>query len=174
MVLFTRYSCAYCWSLHATYIQFVATRLDGAEDKVKAQVRIALIKTQLKIRCLSVIGEIHHAPFNVKDAIGCAARDGGEDAAAAGKVCTTLAHNVGAVIAPVRKNGVIKGTNVVRRRQACGCESTRFVDAHEVGASIGVDVSNARWFFASTDSSSCRWPTAAAIRLIASIGSSDG
>ena len=63
-----------CRSLYATYIQLVATRLDGAEDKVKTQVGIVLIKTQLKIRCLSVIGEIHHAPFNVKDAIGRAAR----------------------------------------------------------------------------------------------------
>jgi hypothetical protein len=48
----------------------VAAGLDGAEDKVKPLVRIILIQAHLEIRRLSVIGEIHCAPFDVKDAIG--------------------------------------------------------------------------------------------------------
>jgi hypothetical protein len=48
----------------------VATGLDSAEDYVKALVRIILIQADLKVRRLSVIGEIHCTPFDVKDAIG--------------------------------------------------------------------------------------------------------
>jgi hypothetical protein len=48
----------------------VATRLDSAKDDVKSLVRIILIQPNLEIRRLIVIGEIHGAPFDVKDAIG--------------------------------------------------------------------------------------------------------
>ena len=47
----------------------VATGLDSAEDDVKPLVRIILIQADLEVRRLSVIGEIHGTPFNVKDAI---------------------------------------------------------------------------------------------------------
>ena len=40
----------------------------------------------LEIRGLIVIGEIHCAPFDVKDAIGRGARHGSKDTAAAGEV----------------------------------------------------------------------------------------
>jgi hypothetical protein len=48
----------------------VASRLNGAEDEVKPLIRIILIQPHLEIRRLSVISEIHHAPFDVEDAIG--------------------------------------------------------------------------------------------------------
>ena len=61
-------------SLHTRDIQLVAAGLDSAKDEVKLLVRIILIQPNLEIRSLSVIGEIHCAPFNVKDAIRCGAR----------------------------------------------------------------------------------------------------
>jgi hypothetical protein len=51
----------------------VATGLDSAEDYVKPLVGIILIQPNLEIRGLIVIGKIHCAPFDVKDAIGRAA-----------------------------------------------------------------------------------------------------
>jgi len=48
----------------------IASRLNAAEDKVEPLVWIILIQPHLEIRRLSVIGEIHHAPFDVEDAIG--------------------------------------------------------------------------------------------------------
>ena len=51
----------------------VATGLDSAKDDVKPLVGIILIETDLEIRGLVVIGKIHCAPFDVKDAIGRAA-----------------------------------------------------------------------------------------------------
>ena len=51
----------------------IAAVLDGAEDEVKALIGIILIQPHLEIRRLSVIGEIHCAPFDVKNAIGCGA-----------------------------------------------------------------------------------------------------
>ena len=51
----------------------VATGLDSAKDDVKPLVGIILIQADLEIRRHVVIGEIHCAPFDVKDAIGRAA-----------------------------------------------------------------------------------------------------
>ena len=48
----------------------VAAGLDGAKDEVKPLVRVILIQAYLEISGLRVIGKIHCAPFNVKDAIG--------------------------------------------------------------------------------------------------------
>ena len=60
-------------SLHTRDIQLVAAGLDGAKDEVESLVGIVLVQARLKIRSLSVIGEIHCAPFNVEDAIRCGA-----------------------------------------------------------------------------------------------------
>jgi hypothetical protein len=51
----------------------VAAGLNGAEDEVKSLVGIILVQPRLKIRRLSVIGEIHCTPFNVEDSIRCGA-----------------------------------------------------------------------------------------------------
>jgi hypothetical protein len=48
----------------------IAAGLHGTENEVKPLVGIVLIQANLKIRRLSVIGEIYCAPFDVKDAIG--------------------------------------------------------------------------------------------------------
>jgi hypothetical protein len=64
----------------------VATRLDSAKDDVKPLVGIILIQPNLEIRGLIVIGKIHRAPFDVKDAIGRGTRHGSKDATAAGEV----------------------------------------------------------------------------------------
>jgi hypothetical protein len=48
----------------------VAAGLDGAKDEVKPLIGIILIEAHLEICRLSVIGKIHCAPFDVKDAIG--------------------------------------------------------------------------------------------------------
>jgi hypothetical protein len=96
----------------------IASRLHSAEDKIEPLVGIILIQPYLEVGCLIVIGEIHCAPFNVKDAIGRAARDGRKDATTAGEVITAFAHYVGAIIAPERKDRVIKRPNIWRRRQA--------------------------------------------------------
>jgi hypothetical protein len=48
----------------------IAAVLDRAENEIKPLVRIVLIQAYLEIRRLSMIGEIHCAPLNVKDAIG--------------------------------------------------------------------------------------------------------
>jgi hypothetical protein len=95
----------------------IAAGLHGAEDEVKPLVGIVLIQANLKIRRLSVIGEIHCTPFNVKDAIRRRARHGSKDATAAGKVCTPLAHDVCAIIAPETKNRVSKRALIVRSGQ---------------------------------------------------------
>ena len=114
----------------------VAARLDGAEDEVEPLVGIILIQPDLEIRRLIVIGEIHRAPFNVKDAIGRAAGDGGKNATAAGEVRTTLAHDVGAIIAPETEYRVIKWPNIRRRRQAHAGKAAGLVDRNEVKATI--------------------------------------
>ncbi len=114
----------------------VAARLDGAEDYVIAQVGVALVQAHLEIRRLIVVGEIHRAPFNVKDAIGRAAGDGGKNATAAGEVRTTLAHDVGAIIAPETEYRVIKWPNIRRRRQAHTGKAAGLVDRNEVKAAI--------------------------------------
>jgi len=99
-------------ALHTRDIQLIAARLDSAEDKIKPFAGIILIQSHLEIRRLIVIGEIHRAPFDVKNTIGRAAGDRGKDATAAGEGRTTLAHNVGAIIAPDTENGVVIWTLV--------------------------------------------------------------
>jgi hypothetical protein len=51
----------------------IATWLYGAEDEVEAFVRIILVQTGLEVGRHRMIGEIHCAPFDVKDTIRRAA-----------------------------------------------------------------------------------------------------
>ena len=118
----------------------IAAGLDSAENEVEALVGIILIQPNLEIRRLSMIREIDRAPFDVKNAIRCAARNGSKDAAAAGEVCTAFAHDVSAIIAPETENGEIKRPYVRRCRQTgCG-KTTWLVDSNEIKAAVRVNV----------------------------------
>ena len=86
--------------MYARDVQLVASGLNAAEDEIEPLVGIILKELHLEIRCLIVISEIDHAPFDIENAIGGAAGNRSKDATAAGEVCTTLAHDVGAIIAP--------------------------------------------------------------------------
>ena len=104
--------------LYTRHIKLVTPRLDRAKDEVEAQVGIVLIQAHFKVCRLSVIVKIHCAPFDVKNPVRRAARHRCEYAAAAGKVCATLPDYIGAIIAPVREDGVVKRADIVRRGYA--------------------------------------------------------
>ena len=91
--------------------------MDSAEDKINPIIGIVLIQSSLKIRGLTVIVEIYGAPFNVEDAVRRSTRDRGEHAASAGEVRAAAQTYIGAIIAPDRKDRVVKGPDVGWRRQ---------------------------------------------------------
>ena len=63
-----------------------------------------------------------------------------KDATATGEVRTTLAHDVGAIIAPETEYRVVKWPNIRRRRQARAGKAAGLVDRNEVKAAIGVNI----------------------------------
>ena len=60
--------------MDARDIAMVAAYLNITDDHIEAQVRIGiLIQARFKIRRRRIIGKIHGAPFNIKDAVRRAA-----------------------------------------------------------------------------------------------------
>src|SRR5262249_25497224 len=95
---------------------------------------------------------------------------GSKDATSTGEVCTTLAHNVGAVIRPIREDGEIIRTLVRRRRQTGGQEPYRFVNAHKVQAPVRVDVHSVVGLVVKLEGERQSYQRIAVVRVIACVG----
>src|ERR1700730_5616207 len=111
---------------------------DDYLDRLK---RIVLIQAHFEILRRRLISKKHGAPFDVKDSVRRAARDGGEHTAVtAGETRAAAETKICAHVLPQSENGVVVRSNIWRRRQT-GCdEATRLIWDDKVKASIGADV----------------------------------
>ena len=86
--------------MYARDVQLVASGLNAAEDEIEPLVGIILKELHLEIRCLIVISEIDHAPFDIENAIGKRTADRCENALAGTRA-------MGPQIRPARGDDVV-------------------------------------------------------------------
>ena len=115
--------------------------VEVTDDYLERFKRIVLIQAHLKILRRRVISKKHSAPFDVKDTIRRAARDGGEyTAVSAWETRAAAETKICAHVLPQSEDGVVVWSNIWRRRQT-GCdEATRLIWDDKVKASIGAHV----------------------------------
>ena len=115
--------------------------VEVTDDYLERFKRIVLIQAHLKVLRRRVISKKNSAPFDVKDTIRRAPRDGGEyTAVSAWETRAAAETKICAHVLPQSEDGVVVWSNIWRRRQT-GCdETTRLIWDDKVKASIGAHV----------------------------------